>query len=528
MSGGAQTKALIATTEFKSLVDSPARPLDSITYTFNNDTKEQFSYQYDKRGRIRGVTAASAGATGYGYDGADRLTSADHPGAQPDENFVGYDHAGNRLGNGAVIGADNRLLEDANFTYDYDAEGNLVAKTDKVSGDVTHYEWDYRSRLTAVWEETAGQVILSYVEYRYDPLDRRVSRTDTLAGTQSVFAWDGENAEAVLDGQGKLGQRFLHGPGVDEVLAVESFDQPAAAGLVGDLRWTLLDHLNTVWGLVTTDGQGVTFLGYDAYGRPLNPNAVPLFGFAGHEWDAATGLYSNRARWYDPVSGRFISQDPIGLEGGLNRYEYALGNPNSYTDPNGQFPWLLLGLVAGGFIAGGVVGGSSIRNDGVHLGWSLRGAAIGAGLALGGYAMAGYGIGALSATAGRLIAQGGMGIISARAIYEGYTSGPPGTGESIIPFWGSARQFGHDLSRGSGWAVLSGLGTALDLVLVGSIYHRLTIIAAEQNIRSGPLQLFRAAKPTSRNSESGYTRMRASIPRLGCRGGVVPSFRSRH
>jgi RHS repeat-associated protein len=257
----------------------------------------------------------------------------------------------------------------------------------------------------------------------------------------------------------------------------------------------LLDHLNTVRGLVTTDGMGLTFLGYDAYGRALNPIAVPLFGFAGCGWNAGVGLYSNRARWLDPNTGRFVSQDPIGIAGGLNRYEYALGNPNHYTDPNGQFPWLLLGLVAGGFIAGGVVGGSSIRNDGVHLGWSWRGAAIGAGLALGGYAMAGYGIGALSATTGRLIAQGGMGIMSARAIYEGYTSGPPGTGESFIPFWGSARQFGHDLSRGSGWAVLSGLGTVLDLLLVGSIYNRLTMIAVEQNIRTGYLQLFRAAMP---------------------------------
>jgi RHS repeat-associated protein len=410
-SGGGQSKALITTTAFKSLADSPARPLDSIKYTFNNETKEQFNYQYDNRGRITGVTAASNGLTGYGYDGADRLTSADHPGAQPDENFVGYDHAGNRLGNGVVIGSDNRLLEDAQFTYEYDAEGNLVAKTDKVTGDVTHYEWDYRNRLTAVWTETAGQIITSYIEYRYDPLDRRVSRIDTLAGTQSVFAWNGENVEAVLDGQGKVRQRFLHGPGVDEVLAVESFAQPAAAGSVGELRWTLLDHLNTIRGLISTDGTGLTFLGYDAYGRPLNPNAVPLFGFAGREWDAATGLYSNRARWLDPVSGRFISQDLIGLAGGLNRYEYALGNPNHYTDPSGEgafIPWLIWGAIA---------------------------------LTVGG-----------------------------TAAYVGYTSGPPSGGESLIPVWGAARSAGAAFKEGRNWSATGfTVIAALDVFLVRSI-----------------------------------------------------------
>lgn len=112
------------------------------------------------------------------------------------------------------------------------------------------------------------------------------------------------------------------------------------------MQWALTDAIGSVRGLVSPDGTGLTFLQYNAYGKPLTPGALPLFGFAGREFDAATGLYYNRARWYDPETGRFIGQDPIGLAGGLNRYEYASGSPTSTTDPTGQFPWLLLGGLA--------------------------------------------------------------------------------------------------------------------------------------------------------------------------------------
>ncbi|WP_322079856.1 RHS repeat-associated core domain-containing protein, partial [Burkholderia cepacia] len=51
-----------------------------------------------------------------------------------------------------------------------------------------------------------------------------------------------------------------------------------------------------------------------------------------------TGLHYNRHRYYDPDSGRFISKDPIGFEGGINVYAYVGGNPISYSDPSGLVP----------------------------------------------------------------------------------------------------------------------------------------------------------------------------------------------
>ena len=57
--------------------------------------------------------------------------------------------------------------------------------------------------------------------------------------------------------------------------------------------------------------------------------------FATRELDRQTGLYYVRARWYDPFLGRFLSEDPIGLAGGINQYAYALNDPVNLSDPSG-------------------------------------------------------------------------------------------------------------------------------------------------------------------------------------------------
>ncbi|MGG7355464.1 RHS repeat-associated core domain-containing protein, partial [Escherichia coli] len=53
-------------------------------------------------------------------------------------------------------------------------------------------------------------------------------------------------------------------------------------------------------------------------------NSPPLTPLPGQQYDEESGLYYNRHRYYDPLQGRYITQDPIGLKGGWNFYQYPL------------------------------------------------------------------------------------------------------------------------------------------------------------------------------------------------------------
>jgi RHS repeat-associated protein len=96
---------------------------------------------------------------------------------------------------------------------------------------------------------------------------------------------------------------------------------------------------------------------YDSYGRtiaglPIFPIVLALdpviYGFSGRQFDIESGKYYNRARMYDPNTGRFLNQDPLGLRGGSNLYRYVGNNPLGYVDPLGLCPWTPLLGIAGG------------------------------------------------------------------------------------------------------------------------------------------------------------------------------------
>ncbi len=134
-------------------------------------------------------------------------------------------------------------------------------------------------------------------------------------------------------------QRYLWGPdgaGADEPLAQ---DDGTAAGN----QWFLADRNGDITDVVSADGTELNHIVYDSFGNVVNqtdPTALlPRFGFAGMVYDANTGMDYDNARYYDPVTGRFINQDPLGFGGGTaNTYEYANNDPTSESDPSGLDP----------------------------------------------------------------------------------------------------------------------------------------------------------------------------------------------
>lgn len=166
------------------------------------------------------------------------------------------------------------------------------------------------------------------VNYSYDALGRRVQRTSTSSGT-TKFVYDGVDVVRDLDGNGNTIADYLNGPGVDNKLR-------QTAG--GTVFYFVADHLGTLRALADTSGSIVSDLSYDSYGNVISGSAPSRYTYTGREIDADSGLMYYRARWYDPQQGRFISEDPIGLDGGINLYAYVENDPVGSEDPLGLKP----------------------------------------------------------------------------------------------------------------------------------------------------------------------------------------------
>ena len=123
---------------------------------------------------------------------------------------------------------------------------------------------------------------------------------------------------------------------------------------------------------------------------------VAINGCHGYEYSYATGPYNFRARWYDPITGRWLSKDPIGISGGLNQYAFVENNPVNYTDPLGLVAWGQVGRSLAGIVGNvfGVAGGALFA---VATSETVAGAALGGAVVL----KSSYGI---SANAQNLVA----------------------------------------------------------------------------------------------------------------------------
>jgi RHS repeat-associated protein len=236
---------------------------------------------------------------------------------------------------GYATGAANRMTNDGTYTYTYDAEGNRLTRS-KGSGatlDLTTYTYDSLNHLIGVWQ-TLGGVNQVVVTYTYDVLGRRVQQDETIqsgATTTTRFAYDGQQVWADLTSGNVVQTRYLYGDGVDQVLA--------RTDTTLGLSFYLTDHIGTVRALTDSSGVIQDAIDYAAFGA-VNFETSATYGghikYTAREYDAATGLYFYRARFYDPVAGRFLSEDPSGFAAGdPDLYRYVSNFVTSATDPSG-------------------------------------------------------------------------------------------------------------------------------------------------------------------------------------------------
>ncbi|MBI1811848.1 MAG: RHS repeat-associated core domain-containing protein [Nitrospirae bacterium] len=204
----------------------------------------------------------------------------------------------------------------------YDNNGNLITKTNKTTGALTQYFWDYENRLKKIIRPGA-----TVVKYKYDPFGRRIKKD--INGVITKYLYDNEDIVTEYDGTGAVAARYTHGPGIDEPLRIKKG---------GANYYYHADALGSIKTMTDSTGSAVKTYIYKAYGTIASQTGTLIqpYNFTGREYDSEIGMYYYRGRYYYPSRGRFISKDPIGFGGGdVNLYRYVGNNPVNFTDPFG-------------------------------------------------------------------------------------------------------------------------------------------------------------------------------------------------
>ncbi len=303
--------------------------------TFLSESNPLFDYRYEydlngNRTAKEGVcvmvegSCAQKTAVYYRYDSMNRLTEERYDG--DDVRYI-YDRCGNRLEKTSVAGKEtycynrrNQLIERnapvQNYTYRYDAQGNILEETGE--GEERRYHYNPFGQQTAVESDKLK------LENFYDGELLRAGKSVNGQVSRFIF-YNGElQAEADED----LNAISRHIPGYG--LAASEVE-----GLDGYHAYHLDERNNTAY--ITGSQKNIeNFYVYDAFGaiRSQSEEIQNRILYTGQQYDQETAQYYLRARFYNPVVGRFLQED-VYRGDGLNLYAYCANNPVMYNDPSG-------------------------------------------------------------------------------------------------------------------------------------------------------------------------------------------------
>ncbi|GCP98961.1 type IV secretion protein Rhs [Escherichia coli] len=292
-----------------------------------NDSVTARDYIWNADGEVGGINDKLRGCLVFSYDRSGWLTS--RTGQMYDHDHYYYDKAGNLLTDeyqSAVM--DNRLPGYGRDRYRYNEWGELTERRDQ------QLEWNAQGQLTRVISSN------SETRYQYDALGRRISKatygrhTDRGERSRTTFVWEGFRLLQETTWQGK--RTYLYD-------AEQPYTPVAAITGRGESQKIWYYHTDltgTVQEVTAPDGT-LVWAGYQA-GFGENRGDISNSGayfeqplrLPGQYYDEETGLHYNLFRYYAPECGRFVSQDPISIRGGLNLYRYA-PNPLTHIDPLG-------------------------------------------------------------------------------------------------------------------------------------------------------------------------------------------------
>ena len=304
----------------------------------------------DKAGNRKQVEEEPSGrVVDYDYDATNRLERENitEPGKETRVIEYDYDKVGNRktktectdagpcVSTTYVYDKNNRLRKEDDISYDYDDNGNLIAKQSAEEQIV--YQYDYDNHLIRVETTRYGATIV--VEYEYDADGNRVRKTiDGNVVINYLVDTNRDYAQVVeeRDGDGNLLVRYVYGHDL-----ISQTRPSTGSGSV--ISYYHYDGLGSTRALSSSAGIVTDSYSYDAFGLLLEQTGTTenAYRYRGEQFDEELGFYYLRARYMDPNVGRFVtmdefaglSQDPVTL----HKYLYANANPVTYSDPSGNF-----------------------------------------------------------------------------------------------------------------------------------------------------------------------------------------------
>ncbi|KEY58177.1 RHS repeat-associated core domain-containing protein [Serratia sp. DD3] len=327
--------------------------LTSQTLMHGEHTLFNTQYRWDREGNITERQDSLDGSSHFTYDPMGKLLAA----TQPDGHVLHFitDAAGNHMATTvrAVSEAPGGWFREGRrgtTRYVYDRAGNLRQRRNlTLPASRQDLVWDVENQLIQVHQQD------TVTHYGYDGLGRRVTKQGPEES--QVFFWQGNHLIAEARAETPLPEsasvydlqapqqrkqqikRLL--PAVREYVYLPGSYQPLAlmteetADRVS--YWYECDPNGAPIRLLDVQGRLVWHQQHGVWGEPgpqrANTVENPL-RFQGQYYDKESGLHYNRYRYYDPQTAAFISQDPIGLAGGLNLYAYV-PNPLTWIDPLG-------------------------------------------------------------------------------------------------------------------------------------------------------------------------------------------------
>ena len=354
----------------------PDRPMDDPAATQAGTPLQDRHYGFDDQGRINRIDDQKRGQRRFFYDPIDQLTRVEEqrPGGEAlTVHKENTDPAGNRLPEGLDHLLDNRLPFHGDRHFEYDQHGNLIRiqrGTDKRLEQRLSY--NAKHQLIQLDDYKDGE-LQQRLRFRYDALGRRIDKEvhRLLRSTYLPFGsgdWSDAERERYLDNQPKeLAREYTEayiwqGQKLIQTRHIDRKYKPVNCRMYSYLPNTHIptamwdqqlglhhidtDHTGTPKAMYRHEtGEEVWSSDHHTYGKTRDTMTTlthPVTGLPfdpglrqqGQYEDVEIGLYQNCYRFYDPDVGRYINQDPIGLLGGLNAYQYT-PNPINWVDPLG-------------------------------------------------------------------------------------------------------------------------------------------------------------------------------------------------